>query len=88
MSTRLYRLYCEYCNWNLVTDGTDKAAKCLKEMVVAEVPGGSPKIDPETKKIVLPKSKKPKKKFKCPKCGRGITPRIIKEANAEETNTA
>ena len=88
MASRQYRFFCEYCNWRLVTNGTDAAAKALVEMVVALVPGGSPKIDPETKKVVIPKSKKQRKRFKCPSCGRGVTPQIIqvKDSNAEEDN--
>lgn len=90
MSAKLYRLYCEYCNWKLVTDGTDPAAKALVQIVVAPVPGGAPKIDPETKKVVVPKDRKPRKRFKCPNCGRGVTPKIIQneESNGEDNNIA
>jgi hypothetical protein len=79
MSAKLYRLYCEYCNWKMTTDGTDAAAKALVEIKVSAVPGGSPKIDPETKKLTTPKAKQPKKRFKCPQCGRGVTPKLVKE---------
>ena len=90
MASRQYRLYCEYCNWKLLTDGADAAAKALVEITVAPVPGGSPKVDPETKKVVFPKSKKQRKRFKCPQCGRGVTPQVIKEEinGVEENNIA
>ncbi len=91
MSTRQYKLYCEYCNWKIVTNGSDAAAKSLVEIIVSPVPGGSPKIDLETKKVIYPKSKKQRKRFKCPQCGRGVLPQIIGKENGdinEENNIA
>ena len=80
MAARYYRLVCEICGYTLVTDGTNvnlveyKRSKIQKEL---------PKLDPATKKlapatwITLPK------KYKCPKCGRLISPRKYEEPEVE-----
>lgn len=82
MSVKLYRLYCEICNWKLVTDGSDEAAKALVEIKTSPVPTGLPRLDEETKQVVVPNAKKQVKKFKCPNCGRGIRP--VKIDNPQE----
>jgi len=74
MSKKFYRFYCEICNWKIVTDGTDPQ---LHEIKSAPIPGGPPKFDPVEKKMVIPKSKKPKRKFRCPGCGRVVIPREV-----------
>jgi rubredoxin len=80
MAVKYYKLYCEMCGYNLITDGSNitlteyKRSKIQKEL---------PKLDPSTNKlapatwITLPK------KYKCPKCGRLIAPRPFKEPNIE-----
>jgi hypothetical protein len=87
MSVKLYKLYCQMCNWQLVTDGSDEAAKKLVEIKTSPIPTGLPKIDEETKKIVTPPPKKQIKRFKCPKCGRGIRPVKIEDVQ-DKINTA
>ena len=74
MSKKFYRLYCEICNWKKITDGTDIELVRLK---LADIPGGVPKLDPVEKKVVIPKSIKRPKKYRCPKCGRVVTPKQI-----------
>ena len=69
MAKKVYRLYCEICNWKRVSDGSD--LDDLYEIKKAPVPGGIPKLD-ENKKIVEKKSKSQPKKFRCPQCGRSI----------------
>ncbi len=77
MPTKLYQLYCEICNWKRITDGSDVTD--MTELKISSIPGGSPKLDPITKKVIEPKSKKPRKRFKCPKCGRAVIPRQIND---------
>ena len=74
-STKLYRLYCEICNFNLVTDGRDTDK--LVEIKTSPIPGGIPKKDILTGNMTVPKSIKQPKKFRCPKCGRIIVPRLL-----------
>lgn len=80
MSTKYYRLCCEICGYNNVTDGSNtnlveyKRSKIQKEI---------PKLDPNGKTskpswITLPK------KYKCPKCGRLISPRRYNEPELED----
>jgi len=75
MSKKYYRLYCEICNWKKVTDGSEIDG--LVEVKTSPVPGGVPKFDPIKNKTITPKSIKQLKKYKCPKCGRVVTPRKI-----------
>ncbi len=74
MSVKTYQLYCEICNWKMITDGNDTAE--LVESKTASIPRGIPHYD-ENKKIVTPKDKQRIKRFKCPKCGRVVRPRKI-----------
>jgi len=64
-----YALHCD-CGFHRVTDGTDFK---LVEIKQAPVPTGIPFM--ENGKIVTPKTNARPKKFKCPKCGRGVTAR-------------
>ena len=80
MSIKLYQLYCEICNWKKITDGSDIGD--MVEVKTSPIPGGVPKIDKETKKVVVPKTQKQTRRFKCPKCGRLVKPRKI--ANPQE----
>ena len=81
MALKYYRLYCEICNYNTITDGTNvnlveyKRSKIQKEI---------PKLDPSTGKtaqgtwLTLPK------RYKCPKCGRLLATRKFKEPELED----
>lgn len=73
----LYQLYCEICNWKMITDGTD--VDSLYEHKTANIPGGIPKLDTEKKEVVSPKSLKQHRKFRCKKCGRVVIPRKLPE---------
>lgn len=75
MSVKTYQLYCEICGYKRISDGSD--VQDLKEIKTSPVPGGSPFIDPITKKVIAPSSQKQRKKFRCPKCGRVIMAREI-----------
>lgn len=83
MSVKLYRLYCEICNWKLVTDGSDEQAKKLVEVIAAPIPTGSPWLDEETKNIVVPPPRKQLKRFRCPQCGRLVRPTKIDDSQSK-----
>jgi len=76
-----YRLVCEVCGYCSVTDGTNpnlieyKRAKIQKEI---------PKLDDKTGKTVKATWINLPKKFKCPKCGRLISPRKYKEPEVND----
>ena len=72
MSRKLYQLYCQYCNWKKITDGSD--IDNLVEMKTSPVPGAAPKWDGENKKIITYKPTPQPRKFKCEKCGRAVIP--------------
>ena len=75
MSEKVYRLYCEICEWKKIVRTSDDIR--LVEIKTSPIPGGSPVYNPETKKTDVPKSKNQPKKFKCPQCGRVIIPKKI-----------
>jgi hypothetical protein len=75
VSYKIFQLYCNGCSWKRYTDGND--IKDLYELKTSPIPTGIPRIDPETKKVVTPPARNQKRKFRCPKCGQTITPRII-----------
>lgn len=80
MAIKYYRLHCEICGYNSVTDGSNtnlveyKRSKIQKEI---------PKLDPSTGKTVESTWLNLPKKYKCPKCGRLLSPRRFKEAESE-----
>jgi predicted RNA-binding Zn-ribbon protein involved in translation (DUF1610 family) len=92
MSVKTYQLYCDYCGYKRITDGSD--VQDLREIKTSPVPGGVPQLDPLAKKTVVvalhqpavessgqivPKPSSQRKKFKCPKCGRVIMARQIQK---------
>ncbi len=77
MAVKLYQLYCDFCGYKRISDGSD--VKDLREVKTSPIPGGIPFIDPLTKKVVAPKSSSQRKRFKCPKCGRSIMARQIQK---------
>lgn len=82
MATKYYRLHCEICNYNVVTDGSNvKLVEYKRSKVQKEIP----KADPTTGKLAsagtwltLPK------KYKCPKCGRLLSARKLQEPEVED----
>jgi len=82
MSIRYYRLYCENCSYNRITDGTD--IDDLFEYKRSKIATSIPKIDPITKKVITKDPKALPKQFRCPKCGRLITPKKIPDPPKEE----
>jgi hypothetical protein len=88
MAIKRYRLYCQHCHYNRLSDGADLSD--LVEIPQAEIQGNIPHLDPVTKKTIAPKSKKRPKRFRCPDCGRMIAPKKLpaeKEINVETNRT-
>lgn len=90
MAEKLYRLYCDWCAYSRWTDGTD-----IQDLVPykrSPVPTGIPKYDPISRKTTTKAPINLPKQFKCPKCGRLITPRKYAqpapEAISEENKDA
>lgn len=81
MSSKLYRLYCEICNWKKITKGDD--VDDFYEIPTSPVPGGVPKTDPATKELIAPKTTRQPRKFRCPRCGRVVIPRKISDPQGE-----
>ncbi len=79
MSIKTYSFYCNFCGYKRTTNGND--IQDLVPVKQSPIPGGVPYLDPVTKKTVIPKSFAKPKKFKCPKCGRVITPRKVNTTN-------
>lgn len=81
----LYRLYCEICNYNRVTDGTD-----LDDLVKysrSPVQNQIPKWNEKEKKTDPGKFQKLPKQFKCPKCGRLIKLFKLREDDKKDNNS-
>jgi hypothetical protein len=77
-----YRLYCEICNYCKIIDSKDTSE--FIEQKRLPVSTKIPKYDPVTKKIEVGKPRILPKQFKCPTCGRLITPKKIK--NEQQNN--
>jgi hypothetical protein len=69
---RQYVLFCEPCGYKQMLDKpTDVPG--LVPIKTAPVPGGIPTLDPVTKKMTQKDDYILMPKYKCPKCGRGVT---------------
>jgi predicted RNA-binding Zn-ribbon protein involved in translation (DUF1610 family) len=89
METNNYQFFCDNCCYKRITNGKD--IQDLIEVKTSTIPKGSPKIDPLTKKVVVPPPLKQIRKFKCPKCGHIIKARKItfvehKKEDEQQTN--
>ena len=83
MSIKMYRLHCEICNYNKITDGSDvKLIEYKRSPVMSEIP----KLDPVTKKVIQKAPINLPKRFKCPKCGRLISARKISQDEDKTQN--
>ena len=80
MAIKLYQLYCEYCHWKRITDGSD--IQDLIEIKKSSIQRNIPKLNPATKEVIPSKFKKQPKKFKCKDCGRPVSPKKIADPQA------
>jgi ribosomal protein L44E len=84
MANKAVRLYCEVCNWRTIVSSIADAG--LVEVKRSSVPTGVPKRDPATGKVTTPDPIKVKSKYKCPKCGRLVTPVAVEDVQATQND--
>ena len=85
MSVKSYLLYFQYCGFKKLTDGTD--AKDLIEVKTSPMMMTIPKLDPLTGKTIPAQFKNQKKRFKCPKCGRLVFPKKLKDDSTQSNSS-
>lgn len=73
-----YKVYCEICGYK--SSNIEK----LTPIKQTNVPSGIPKYDQERKVLVHFTPLERPKKFKCPKCGRGVIAKVIEEKKQNE----
>ncbi len=83
MSIKTYLLYCQYCGYKKITDGSDVK---LTEIKTSPTMVTIPTLDPLTHKTIDAKFKNQKKRFKCPGCGRVIFPKKLKDDTTTSNN--
>jgi DNA-directed RNA polymerase subunit M/transcription elongation factor TFIIS len=75
-------VYCEPCGFKKIVDEDS-----LNEFFINEttsVFGGAPFIDIITKKTKKKKNVKRNIQVRCPKCGRGVSTKFVKEKSSED----
>lgn len=77
---KTYQLFCEYCNYRKITDGTNIN---LVEYKTADIQVKIPNIDSESGKMTEGTFRALPKRFKCPQCGRLIRPKIVENLQAK-----
>lgn len=70
----LYQFFCEICNWKRITDGSEPVD--LVELKSTQIAEGIPTLD-SNGKIIDSKLKPPKRRYRCPQCGRVVFPKKI-----------
>lgn len=68
----IYRLYCEVCNWTRITDGTDD--NNLIKLKSSSIQETIPTLENKAGKF-----KESKPKYRCPQCGRVVSPKKIED---------
>ncbi len=80
-STKRKMIFCEPCSFKkIIEPGEDTG---LVEIKTAAIPGGIPELDPLTNKVKNKPSTPALKKFKCPRCGRGVILKDLQQAYAK-----
>lgn len=73
--TKRWMIFCEPCSFKkIIVEGVDTN---MIKMSLADVPGGSPILDPVTKTVTERKAIPRNKAFKCPQCGRGVISKAL-----------
>jgi len=86
MSIKKYNIWCEICGYTRITDGSAPEDKKLIEIKRGKVQLTLPKID-ENGKTEEAKFFSQPKMFKCPKCGRGVRIKKVRQKNEEDNLT-
>ena len=81
MTEQYFRLYCEICEFK--KDVKSDFFAGLTEVKVKPLPGGVPKMDPESGEVFVPPTKERLRRFKCPQCGRVVFPKKIVDVQGE-----
>ena len=81
MNDRWYKLYCDSCGWK--KDVQEDFFPQMKEAKFQPLQGRIPKWDEEKRKTVTFPSVPRTRQFKCPKCGRLVRPRRMKDVQGE-----
>lgn len=80
-----YMIFCEWCSYRKIANDTPKGIEGLVPIKTSKVPGGVPKLDATAKKVNVPSSIETMPKYKCPKCGRGVTAKRLPKPLHEPT---
>ena len=66
-----YLVFCEWCSFRKIANETPLGIEGLVPIKTAKVPAGIPQL--ENGKLVYKDAIEVMPKYKCPKCGRGVT---------------
>ncbi len=80
MAIKYYKLHCEICGFTNITDGSNTK---LVEYKRSKIQKDIPKLDSSTGEASKSSFISLPKKYKCPKCGRLVSPRKIQEVELE-----
>lgn len=76
-------IFCEPCSFKMILE-----KGCLPESLVeiktSPIPGGIPQLDPKTGRAKQKPHTNQNKRYKCPKCGRGV---VVKELQGAYSTT-
>lgn len=72
-------IYCEPCAFKTIIEKEDTVNDFV-EIKTSPIPGGVPELDPKTGKTKIKSNTKQNKKYKCPKCGRGVVAKELQGA--------
>lgn len=63
--------FCEFCSFKMILE-EENFSKELVEIKTSSIQTNIPKLNEKTGKIEIKPEKNQNKKFKCPRCGRGV----------------
>jgi hypothetical protein len=72
-------VFCEPCSFKMILEN-DQIPENLVEIKTSMIPGGIPELDSKTGKTKLKPQNKQNKRYKCPKCGRGLVTKELQGA--------
>ncbi len=80
MTKKTYKLYCEICNWSMITEDYSQMNKIEYTPIQKNIPF----YDQEQKKTIETDPKKRKEKIKCLNCGRLVKIKLIEDIKEEK----